>query len=69
MLDPLLALVPKDRQVVRAALELRDLAERQDVRLEGYVVVHDADCPAPQGACAGAPTCRPLPIFQDRRRR
>lgn len=68
MLDPLLALVPKDRQVVRAALELRDLAERQDVRLEGYVVVHDADCPAPQGECAGAPTCCPIEILPRRPR-
>lgn len=67
MLDPLLALASKDRQLVRAATELRELAERRDLRVEGYVTVHDADCPAPGGACAGAPTCRPLEILTRRR--
>lgn len=61
-LDPLLALASKDRQLVRAATEVRELVERRDWKLEGYLVVHDGDCAHPQGPC----DCTPIELLTRR---
>lgn len=56
MFDPLRALASKDAEV-------RDLVESRLWKLEGYLVVHDGDCPAPEGPC----DCRPIELVRRRR--
>lgn len=41
----------EDRQLVRAAVELRELGERRDLKVFGGLVIHDGDCPIPEGDC------------------
>ncbi len=54
------ALRSQDRQLLNAAFELATLAHRRDWKVEGYVVVHEADCPAPEGVC----DCRPIELLR-----